>query len=80
MLNAATMTPEEKLAFLSDQINAVRRGQLSFLLCPYCGTENTPVDEKLCCELFGRASQAVLDRLDKQAAIDFIQGVQENAN
>lgn len=80
MIDARTMTPNQKLDFIRDQIVQVRSGLLTFLLCPYCGAENTPVDERVCCKLFGDASMAVIDRMDKQAAIDFLSEVQDRSS
>ena len=80
MIDARIMSPEQKLNFIRDQIVQVRTGMLSFITCPYCGKENTPVDEYLCCKLFGDASMAVIDRMDKQAAIDFLNQVQDRVS
>ena len=74
------MTGPEKLDFIRQQIGEIQVGVKSFILCPYCGTENTPVDEKLCCELFAEASAAVLDRMEKQAAVDFLSAVQDKVH
>jgi hypothetical protein len=74
------MTGEQKLDFIRDQISEIRAGVRSFVLCPYCGTENTPVDKNLCCPLFAAASAAVLDRMEKQAAIDFLNSVNEKVH
>ena len=74
-INAAEMKPEQKLQFLEDQILQIRAGELKWLLCPYCGTENLPTNEHLCCKLFADATAAILDRLDKQDAVDFMSNV-----
>ena len=74
------MTGEEKIAFIQQQILEVRAGLKSFIACPYCGAENTPVDERLCCKLFGEASIAVMDRMEKQEAIDFLNTVRDRVN
>ena len=71
------MTGPEKLEYIRTQIVEIQAGLLTFIRCPYCGAENTPCDEKLCCELFAEASAAVLDRMEKQAAVDFISQVQD---
>jgi hypothetical protein len=68
-------TSEQKIDFIRDQINQVKAGVRSFILCPYCGAENTPVDETLCCKLFGEASMAIVDRMEKQEAVDFLSKV-----
>lgn len=74
------MTGEQKLDYIRDQIAQVRAGLLTFILCPYCGAENMPVDEHLCCKLFGEASMAIVDRTEKQEAIDFLGKVQDNVS
>lgn len=74
------MTGPEKLDFIRRQIGEIQVGAKSFILCPYCGAENTPVDEKLCCKLFGEASAAVLDRMEKQEAVDFLSQVQDRVH
>ncbi len=74
------MTGEQKLASIQQQIIEIKAGLRSFVQCPYCGAENTPVDEKLCCALFAEASKAVLDRMEKQAAIDFLNTVNDRVH
>ncbi len=80
MINAAALSPTQKLDFIRDQIIQVRAGLLTFISCPYCGHENTPVDERVCCKLFGEAAMAVIDRIEKQAAIDFLKTVQDKVS
>jgi hypothetical protein len=80
MINAAALSPTQKLDFIRDQIMQVRAGLLTFITCPYCGEENTPADTHVCCKLFGEAAMAVIDRMDKQAAIDFLKTVQDKVN
>jgi hypothetical protein len=74
------MTGEQKIEFIRNQIFEVRAGLLSFVQCPYCGHENTPVDKRVCCKLFGDASMAVMDRIEKQEAIDFVEAIQGKVN
>ena len=74
------MTGEQKIALIQQQICEIRAGLLSFITCPYCGAENTPADEKLCCTLFGEAGAAVLDRMEKQEAIDFLNTVNDKVH
>lgn len=78
-INAASMSPAEKLQFLEDQVLQIRAGELKWLLCPYCGTENLPTNEHLCCQLFADATSAILDRMDKQDAMDFMSNVADRA-
>lgn len=73
------LTPEQKLEFLTQQIEEVRDRKRSSIFCPYCGTLNRPADEFLCCALFGEATAAILDRTEKQEAIDFMSKAHDNA-
>ena len=74
------MTGEQKIEYIQRQILEIKAGLLSFVTCPYCGTENTPADEYLCCKLFADASAAVMDRMEKQEAVDFMSKVQDRVN
>jgi hypothetical protein len=74
------MPPEKKLDYIREQIVHIEAGLLTFITCPYCGAENTPVDQYLCCPLFAEASAAVLDRMEKQKAVDFLKMVQDKVN
>jgi hypothetical protein len=74
------MTGEQKLAYLEQQVTEIRMGLLTFMTCPYCGKENTPADERLCCALFGEATTAILDRLEKQQAIDFLNTIADRVH
>ena len=78
-INAAEMNPEQKIQFLEDQFSQVRSGDLDWILCPYCGGENRETNQALCCEMFTKASLAILDRMDKQDAMDFMENVHDNA-
>ena len=74
------MTGAQKLDYIRDQIAQIRAGLLTFIVCPYCGEENTPVDEHLCCALFKEATEAVLDRIEKQEAVDFISTIKDKVD
>lgn len=74
------MTGEQKLQYLEGQISQVKAGVLSFVTCPYCGAENTPTDDYLCCALFKEATEAVLDRMEKKEAVEFLSQVQDRVN
>lgn len=80
MINAAKMKPFEKIDFIRDQIAAIRTGHGSHILCPYCGVENLPSNKLLCCDLFNEATMAVLDRMEKEDALRFLEAVQDNAS
>lgn len=54
------MTPAEKIAFVAEQIAAVRSGEANKIFCPYCQGKNRPNTE-FCCELMTKAAQVVLD-------------------
>jgi hypothetical protein len=70
----------EKLAFIEEQIREVQAGLLPFITCPYCGRENMPADQYLCCALFEEAASAIMDRIEKQEAIDYLRTVQDKVN
>ena len=74
------MTGEQKLEYLESQISQVRAGLLGFVTCPYCGVENTPIDEHLCCTLFKDATDAILDRIEKQESVDFLSAIQDKVS
>lgn len=74
------MTGEQKIAYIHHQICEIRAGLLSFITCPYCGRENTPADEHLCCPVFAEAVHAVLDRMEKQEAVDFLNTVNDKVH
>ena len=74
------MTGPQKLEYIRNQIFEVRAGLLTFVTCPYCGHENTPVDQYLCCPLFKEATDAIMDRIEKQEAIDFLETIQERVS
>ena len=75
-----TMAPEKKIEYLRQQIVEIKAGLLTFVTCPYCGAENTPADTFLCCPLFAEATTAILDRMEKQEAVDFLSIVQDRVN
>jgi hypothetical protein len=72
--------PEKKLEYLREQIVEIKAGLLTFITCPYCGTENTPADTHLCCPLFAEATAAILDRMEQQEAVDFLSAIQDRVN
>lgn len=78
-LNAAELFPEEKVKFIENQIHIIRDGNLDWILCPYCGGENYPTNELLCCKLFKDASEAIMSRIEQQEALDFTHNVADRA-
>lgn len=78
-INAAAMSPEQKLQFIEDQILQIRAGDLKWMLCPYCGGENERMNEFVCCKTFGDASMAILDRMEKQDTMDFMANINDKA-
>lgn len=80
MINAAKMTPIEKIEFIRQQIAEVCSRNVDWVLCPYCGGQNEPSTKYICCKLFREASAAVLDRMEKEDALHFLEAVQENAS
>lgn len=73
------MTPEERLAYVERQVRAVRAGELTEITCPYCGL-GVKMDGIFCCETIYLAIDAVLERLDVNESIDFINRVTDNAS
>lgn len=57
------MTPEDKMASVARQIQECMRGDSQVITCPYCLSENNSDNHALCCELFGKAVSAVLERI-----------------
>lgn len=68
------LDPKEKLDFLALQVVAVRAGKGDAITCPYCGTENKP-DMALCCPVFAKAMDAVLERFEAVDKIAFVNRV-----
>jgi len=77
-VNVATLPPEQKLEFIRLQILAVKAKERDFFLCPYCGKENYE-GMLFCCAMFSEAATAVLDRMEKSEAIEFMQKAHDNA-
>lgn len=42
----------------------LRNGKTLSMVCPYCQVENWP-DETICCEMFGKAFLAIMERQDE---------------
>ena len=62
---------EERMAAVERQIHKhVPKGVMRRILCPYCGTWNSPKGRVFCCELLRKAVVTVLvaDRALAQAA------------
>ncbi len=78
-LNAAELSPDEKLKFIENQIHLCRAGDLDWMLCPYCGGENKQHKVELCCELFAKATDAIMSRIEQQEALDFTHNVADRA-
>lgn len=76
-MNLAELTPQQKLQYLEDTIRSIRKGAPNVIICPYCGVKNSEHRVYLCCELFGEATGAILDRIEKQEAIDFLSNVHD---
>ena len=68
---AETQLAEERMAAVERQIHKfVPKGVTRRILCPYCGTWNSPKGRTFCCELLRHAVVTVLvaDRALAQAA------------
>lgn len=73
------MTPEERLSEVERQVRAVRTGDLTEITCPYCGL-GVKMDGVFCCQTLVTAIDAVLERLQVNEAIEFIDRVTDNAS
>jgi len=73
------MTPDEKIAEVERQVREVRAGDLSEITCPYCGM-GVRMDGIFCCQTLVTAIEAVLERLQVNESIDFINRVTDNAS
>jgi len=73
------MTPDEKVAEVERQVREVRAGDLSEITCPYCGM-GVRMDGIFCCQTLVTAIEAVLERLQVNESIDFINRVTDNAS
>ena len=63
------MTPEDKLLFVSRQMDALKiEDDADALLCPYCGTV-TVAGKAFCCQTMIAAVEILLDARDKVRAI-----------
>jgi uncharacterized OB-fold protein len=54
------MTATEKIAYIDIQIRACERGDVTALVCPYCG-ELHAKSAQLCCETFTKACVEVIE-------------------
>lgn len=78
-MNVAALSPTQKIEYLEDCIRAIRRGAPNVIVCPYCGVKNSEHKVYICCDLFAEATNAILDRMEKQQAIDFFANVSDKA-
>jgi uncharacterized OB-fold protein len=54
------MTAPQKIAYIAIQIRACERGDVTALVCPYCG-ELHAKGAPLCCETFAKACVEVIE-------------------
>lgn len=54
-------TPEQKVQFVEQQMDACERGDQHYIECPYCGLR-TERGDVLCCWTLGKAVRAILQR------------------
>ena len=78
-VNLASLTPEQKIEYLEGRIRAIKSGAPNEIICPYCGVKNSEHEVYICCKLFADATSAILDRMEKQEAIDFFSNVSDKA-
>ena len=72
------MTGEEKLESVAAQIHAIRtnRSVSRSITCPYCGAVNVQ-GEPLCCETFGKAAMAVIQRDSFNDIVDHVKRIDD---
>lgn len=74
------MTPNEKLAFVKEQIiNMQREGKEHELSCPYC-LSVIPIGAGPCCMTFFRAVSAIMEAQETLDRIDQAQRILERAS
>ena len=88
------MTPDEKLIDIQNQIVLCERGNSDEIICPYCNTANSRYRESslafprqsrkgpppLCCETFGKAIAAILQRQALGEMVDQANRIEDRIN
>lgn len=70
---------QERIENIKAQIEAYESGYQHTITCPYCGGINRK-DVEFCCDLFGKASIAALERLRVEQATEIVEAVERHAN
>jgi len=70
---------ERRLENIYAQVKACDEGRTNVITCPYCGGLNKP-DVDFCCDLFGKASLAALERLRVEQSTQVVKRVMERHN
>jgi hypothetical protein len=64
------VTPNEKLAYVEQQINGCMKMDITTIECPWCHSINSPDQEQLCCADMGLAVRAILRRQAQMECLD----------
>lgn len=75
-MNDSTMSPAEKIAFVTRQIADVRSGDSNKIFCPYCQGKNRPGTE-FCCDLLTKCATAILDHEQVMAEVKLQEAIAE---
>ena len=67
---------ERRIENVYAQVKACDEGRTNVITCPYCGGLNKE-DVDFCCELFGQASIAALERLRVEQGIEVARKITE---
>ena len=67
---------EKRMENIYAQVKACDEGRTNVITCPYCGGLNKE-DVDFCCDLFGKASVAALERLRVEQSREVVERVME---
>ena len=67
---------EKRMENVYAQVKACDEGRTNVITCPYCGGLNKE-DVDFCCDLFGKASVAALERIRVEQSKEVVERVME---
>ena len=67
---------EKRIQNIYAQVKACDEGRTNVITCPYCGGLNKE-DVEFCCDLFGKASVAALERIRVEQSKEVVERVME---
>ena len=67
---------EKRMENIYAQVKACDEGRTNVITCPYCGGLNKE-DVEFCCDLFGKASVAALERIRVEQSKEVVERVME---